>query len=196
MPTLQTFLSVCSGIIFVVAFFPYVRAILRKETSPRKATWLVWALGDIIILTGMIVKGTVSGLMVAAVAGATTVFILSLIFGESGWKTRDKVCVILSLMAIGLWLYFGDSNIGIGLSLTALAIAVWPTYVSAWEKPENEDKKTWVLFNLANIFAVLAIPSWTFADASSPFTFMAIDVPMLYLLFIRPNTQKRKVEAV
>ncbi|MEK7610505.1 MAG: hypothetical protein AAB468_02035 [Patescibacteria group bacterium] len=187
--SIKVILSTCSGLVFIIAFFPYIRAIVRRETSPRKATWLVWAVGDIIILTGMIAKGTVSGLMIGAVLGATSTFLLSLKFGEPGWSARDKVCISLSGIAIVLWLYFGDSNFGISFSLLALTIAVWPTYVSAWNKPENEDKRGWILFNLANVFAVLAIPRWTFADVAPPFTFMAIDIPMLYLLFVRPLSQ-------
>lgn len=183
--SIKVILSTCSGLIFILAFFPYIRAIVRGETSPRKATWLVWTVGDIIILTGMIVKGTVSGLMIGAVLGATTTLVLSLKYGESGWTRRDKVCISFSGLAIALWLYYGDSNFGIAFSLLALAIAVWPTYVSAWHKPENEDRRGWVLFNLANVFAVFGIPYWTFADAAPPSTFMVIDVPMLYLLFLR-----------
>lgn len=189
--SVRDILSVCSGLTFVIAFYPYIRAIVRGETSPRKATWLVWALGDIIILTGMIAKGTVSGLIIGAVLGATTTLILSLQFGETGWTKRDKVCITLSLASIYLWLYFGDSNYGIAFSLIALMIAVWPTYVSAWHKPENEDKRGWILFNLANVFAVLAIPHATFADAAPPFVFMVIDVPMLFMLFVRPRLHRQ-----
>lgn len=194
--SIKVILSVCSGLVFILAFFPYIRAIMRRETSPRKATWLVWAVGDIIVLTGMIIKGTVSGLMISAVLGATTTFFLSLKFGESGWTKRDRVCISFSGLAIALWLYFGDSNFGIAFSLLALAIAVWPTYVSAWHKPENEDKQGWILFNLSSVLAVLAIPEWTFANAAPPFTFMAIDIPMLYLLFVRPTSRVASVTSL
>lgn len=187
----KTILSICSGLTFIVAFFPYILAIVQGKTSPRKATWLVWAVGDIIILAGMIAKGTISGLMVGAVLGATTTFLLSLKFGETGWTNRDKVCISLAAIAFALWQYSGDSNLGIALSLTALVIAVWPTYVSAWHKPENEDKLGWILFNLANVFAILAIPTWIFANVAPPVTFMVIDVPMLYMLFVRPINRKQ-----
>jgi hypothetical protein len=184
--TIKVVLSILSGLVFISAFFPYIKAIVRKEASPRKATWLVWAIGDIIILAGMIAKHTVSGLMVGAVLGATSTFILLLKFGEPGWTKRDKICLALSGLAIILWIYFGNSNVGIAFGLIALAIAVWPTYVSAWEKPEKEDHKAWVLFNTSNVLAIAAIPHLTFADIAPPLTFMLIDLPMLYLLFVRP----------
>jgi hypothetical protein len=186
--------STLSGVVFLFAFFPYVLAIINKETSPRKATWFVWALGDWIVLAGMLTKGVISGLIVSACFGASIIFILSLRHGETGWNFRDKVCVGLSGIAIVLWQYFGESNIGIACSLLALIIAAWPTYVSAWEKPQNEDSKGWIFFNLSSLLGVLAIKHLTFADIAPPVTFMLIDIPMIYLLFVRPTSIRRKLK--
>lgn len=188
--TLKVIFSVISGLIFIFAFIPYIQAILRRDAVPRKATWLVWAVGDIIVLTGMLSKHTVSGLMIGATLGATIVFLLSLKYGEKGWGVRDKVCLFLSGLAITLWIDFNNSNLGIALSLVGLAIAAWPTYCSAWQKPENEDSRAWILFNVSNVFGILAIPSLTFANIAPPLAFVAIDVPMLFLLFVRPRLKK------
>lgn len=193
---IKVFLSVLSGILFLVAFVPYIRAIIRRQTSPRKSTWLVWAIGDWIILVGMFAKGTVSGLIVAACFGATSIFLLSFRYGEAGWSTRDKVCLSLSALAIMLWQYFGESNLGIAFSLLSLAIAAWPTYVSAWERPQNEDAKGWIFFNISSFLGVLAIARATFADIAPPVMFVLIDLPMLYLLFVRPALIRRRSQIV
>jgi hypothetical protein len=193
MSSLKTIISIASGFVFIFAFWPYLRATIQKDATPRKATWFVWALGDIIILFGMIAKGTISGLIVGAVLGASLTFILSLKYGEKGWNTHDKVCVALALFAIGLWIYFGDSNIGIAFSLLALWIAAWPTYLSAWGNPENENKSAWVWFNISSTLAVLAIPHLTFADAAAPIMFLVIDSPMLFLVVFRKVKQKPAV---
>ena len=37
-------LSILAGLLVIAAFVPYIRAILRKETIPMKASWLIWAL--------------------------------------------------------------------------------------------------------------------------------------------------------
>jgi len=193
---ISSVLSVLSGIVILIAFFPYIRAIVRKETSPRKATWLVWAAGDWIVLSGMLAKGTISGLIAAACLGATTIFFLSLRYGEPGWSNRDKICLSLSGLAIVLWQYFGESNLGIAFSLLSLAVAAWPTYVSAWERPQNEDAKGWIIFNISSFLGVLAIGHLTFADVAPPAAFMLIDSPMLYLLFVRPALLRRREQAV
>jgi hypothetical protein len=177
--------SFVSAIVFVAALLPYIAAIVMGQAIPRKATWLVWATGDWIILAGMFAKETYNGLIIAACFGATTIFLLSLLKGEQGWTRRDKVCLTLSGVAILLWQYFGESNWSIGFSALSLVIAAWPTYVSAWENPKNESAMGWILFNLSSFLGLLAIRNATFADIVPPAVFVAIDVPMLYLLFIR-----------
>lgn len=185
--SVKVIFSVLSGLVFLFAFFPYIRAIVKRVASPRKATWLVWATGDVIVLAGMLAKQTANGLIVCATIGAVTVFLLSLKFGEPGWSTRDKTCIALSGLAIALWLYFGESNLGIALGLVALAIAAWPTYVSAWQRPENENANAWLAFNVSNLLAMVAIPRMSFADVVPVVAFILIDTPMLYLLFVRPR---------
>lgn len=185
-------LFVVSGMFFFIAFLPYIRAIRRKKISPRKATWLVWFLSDVIILSGMIAKGTINGIMVVAVFGAGTTFLLSWIYGEAGWNRRERVCITFSGLAIALWLYFGESNLGIAFSLLSITIAAWPTFVSAFHTPERENRTAWILFNIANILALLAIPDFTFADVGQPVTFAVIDGIIFYLVVVRPYRRIRQ----
>lgn len=184
--------SFVSAIVFVAALLPYIAEVAIGQARPRKATWLVWATGDWIILAGMLAKGTYNGLIIAACFGATAIFILSLLKGEKGWTKHDKMCLALSGVAILLWQYFGDSNWGIAFSSLSLVIAAWPTYVSAWERPENESANGWILFVYSSALGVLAIRQAAFADIVPPTTFLVIDLPMMYILFIRPYHRKHQ----
>lgn len=60
-------LSVVSGILFVTAFFPYIRAILAGKTKPAKASWIIWESLDCITLAGMYAKDAINGQIVGAV---------------------------------------------------------------------------------------------------------------------------------
>jgi hypothetical protein len=194
--TVRDYLSVLSGIVILIAFAPFIMAIVRGRAKPRKVTWLVWATGDWIILGGMIASETISGLIAAACLGATTIFLLSLRYGEKGWEARDVVCLCLSALAIALWQYFGESSLGIAFSCLSLMIAAWPTYVSAYYRPENEDRLTWIIFNVSSLLGVLAISHLTFADIAPPVVFLVIDLPMLWLLFVRPFQRYRRAQLI
>src|SRR5581483_6426724 len=68
-------LSVLAGILFIVGFVPYIRAIVRKETKPAKASWIIWASLDSITIAGMYAKDAVNGQIVGACLGAWVVVI-------------------------------------------------------------------------------------------------------------------------
>jgi hypothetical protein len=189
--SIQDILNGLSGVVLMCALVPYLRSIVRRETKAQRVTWLVWSVGDIIAFIGTVAAGKPSLLLLGALIGASLTFIASLMYGETTWTKRDIVCLGLSLVGFGLWKYFGDSSLGIILSLVSLVVAAWPLYVSAWHNPSHEDKLSWVLFNLSSFIALFAIKHLTVAEAAPAITFVVIDAPVLYLLFVRPNLKVR-----
>ncbi len=187
-------LSALSGIVFVVAFIPYIRAILRpeedpKKTRPQKASWIIWATLDSITLAGMVAKDSVNGQIVGAIIGAWMVAALAMKYGKPGWTWLDKLCLGGAALAIILWQVFDSPVIGLATSLTATFIGLFPTFRNTWSKPEEEDKIAWTLYWISCVLAVAAAPSWTLADAAQPLTFFAIESIVMLLLFIKPRLE-------
>ncbi len=180
-------LSGLSGIVMLVAFIPYVMAIIGKQTRPSKASWIVWATLDLITLAGMFAKGTVNGQIVGTTIGALSVAALSFRYGKPGWSTLDRFCIGCAGLAIVLWQVFNSPVVGLSMSLIATCIAATPTWVNAWHRPEEEDKLAWTLYWVSCVLAVIAIPSWTMAHAAQPMTFLAIESTMMFILFVRPR---------
>lgn len=180
-------LSVLAGVLFIAAFVPYIRAILRKETKPAKASWIIWATLDAITLLGMFFKDTVNGQILGAVLGAGVVAALALKYGTPGWTKLDKFCLAGAVLGIVLWQVFNDPVFGIVTSLSVVFLGSMPTFTAAWKDPSRENKLAWTLFWVSCVCAVIAIPQWTLADAAQPITFFAIESIMMYILFIRPR---------
>mgnify|MGYP000132529445 FL=1 len=181
-------LSILAGLLFVAAFVPYIRAILRKETKPAKASWIIWANLDTITLAGMFFKGTVNGQILGAVLGAWVVAALALKYGTPGWTKLDKFCLGGAVLGIVLWQVFSDPVFGIVTSLSVVFLGSIPTFTSAWKDPSRENKLAWTIFWVSCVCAVIAIPHWTLADAAQPITFFAIETIMMYILFVRPRS--------
>lgn len=189
--------SVLAGVLFVVGFIPYIRAIWRDrhllagtpgKAEPRKVSWVIWASLDTITTAGMVDQGTLNGQIVAAVAGAWVVAALAWRYGASGWTTLDRCCFGGAFLAIVLWKVFGDSLFGIVTSLVVVSLGSIPTFVSAWKDPGREDKLAWTIFWVSCVCAVIAIPEWRLADAAQPIAFFAIETMMMYVLYVRPRT--------
>jgi len=184
-------LSVIAGLLFVAGFVPYIRAILRKETKPAKASWIIWASLDTITIAGMYAKESVNGQILGAIAGAWVIVALALKFGTPGWTKIDKFCLGGAVLGIALWQVFSNPVLGIMTSLSVVFLGSIPTFTSAWKDPSRENKLAWTIFWISCVCAVIAIPQWTMADAAQPLTFFAIETIMMYILFIRPRSQAK-----
>ncbi len=182
--SIKEIFTVIAGLTFILGFIPYVRAILRKETKPAKASWIIWAILDTITIAGMYAEHSVNGQIIGAVLGAWVVVILALKYGTSGWTFLDKFCLIGAILGIILWKTFSNPVLGIVTSLSIVFLGSIPTFVSAWKDKSREDKLAWTIFWISCVFAIIAIPSFTWADASQPIVFFAIESIMMYILYI------------
>lgn len=187
---IQGILSIASGVLAVIGFIPYIRAILTRATKPAKATWLIWASLDTITITGMCVQDSLNGQIVGAVIGVWIVALLSLKYGESGWTRLDKFCIGGAIIGIVLWGIFSSPTLGIVTSLVVIFIGSMPTFVSAWKDPKKENKPAWIIFWVSCVCTVLAIPKFTLDDASQPIAFFAVETVMMFILFIKPFIAK------
>lgn len=178
-----------SGAIFIIAFIPYIRSILKGETKPKKATWLIWAVLDSITLAGMIMKNSVNGQILGAILGVWVITFLAFRKGESGWDVVDKVCLVGALIGI-TFILFGNPVEAMIASLSGILIGSLPTFKSAWQKPENEDKLTWMLWLIGSVFALFAIPNWKIEHLLQPAIFFTIDGVVVFLLFVKPLFKK------
>lgn len=180
-------LSVIAGLLVIIAFVPYARAILRKETRPAKASWIIWAILDTIAFAGMYAKQAVNGQILGAVIGIWVIVALALKYGTPGWTKLDKVCFGGAILGITFWQVFDSPVVGIMISCGLLFLGSIPTFASAWKNPSHENKLAWTIFWLSCVVAVIAIPQWTLADATQPIMFLIIESTMMYILFIRPR---------
>lgn len=184
--TFKDIASIVAGLLILVAFVPYIRAILRVDTKPAKASWLIWATLDSITFAGMYAEDTVNGQIFGAVLGAWTVAFLAIKHGKSGWTKLDKFCLGGAVLGIVLWQVFSNPVLGIVISLSVVFLGSFPTFASAWHNPAQEDRTAWTIFWLSCVVAILAIPAWTLADAAQPITFTVVETTMMYILYIRP----------
>ena len=181
--------GILSGLVFFAAFVPYIRAIIKKETQPSKASWLIWASLDSITLAGMVAAGTLNGQIVGAVIGAWSIAGLSFAYGKPGWSKLDVFCIVGAVTGVALWWWYSDPVLGIVVSNTVVFIAAFPTFKTAWKEPEKEDLLAWTMYFASCVLALAAIPKLTLGDAAQPITFFVIESIMMILLW-RPRRPK------
>jgi len=182
-------LSAAAGILFIIGFVPYILGIIRMETKPSKVSWIIWASLETITLVGMYAEHAVNGQIVGSALGNWIIVILAIKYGTSGWTKLDKFCLGGATIGIALWMLFNNPTFGIMICLSMIALGAVPTLISAWKDPRREDRSAWTIFWVSCVFAIIAIPQWTLADAAQPIVFFTIDSVMMYILYIHiPKT--------
>jgi hypothetical protein len=184
-------ISVLAGLLFVIGYIPYVRAIVRREATPAKASWIIWAALDTLTMLGMIVHGTINGHIIGSTVGAWVVMVLGIKLGTPGWTRLDIFCLIGAVLGIVLWQVFSSPIVGIITSLVVMLLGSFPTFASAWRDPSKENRTGWTLFWLSCIPALFAIPAWTLGDAAQPIVFTIIESVMMFILYIKPLVLSR-----
>ena len=190
----KSVLSFSSVLLVIAGYIPYIYAIVRGRDLPRgtpgkvepsKASWLIWATLDVVIIWGMALEGTVNSQIVAVVIGVWVTVFFVLRYGVPGWTNLDWFCLAGAVVGIVL-IIFSSPVLGIITSLAVVCIGSIPTFVSAWQDPGRENKLAWNLFTASSICTTIGIPIWTWADAAQPIAFLSVQGIMMYILYIKP----------
>lgn len=179
-------MNTISGILFFVAFLPYVWAIVHGQTVPSPVSWVIWASVDTLALLAMKKEKATRGQLTGAVAGAWIITILAVIFGQPTMGSIEWVSVAGAIIGIVLWKTTGHAVLAIVCAQVAIFIGAIPTFARAYTNPSLEDPLAWSIWFISCVCALFAIKKWNLANALQPLTFMVVQTVMFILVVIRP----------
>ncbi len=145
------------GYVVLLAHLPYALAIIRKKSKPSLATWSMWSVMLTITLVMQVMAGKQDPWgMLAAAVGTVLITILLIVYGEKKWSRFDTRCMMLSLVAMLVWIIAGSALAQVA-SLLALIIAGIPTIRNAWKNPKDENSLTWAMFALGFTLTLVGV---------------------------------------
>ncbi len=139
---LKIILGAVAALLALFSSFLYIRDIFRGNTKPHTYTWLIWAIVTTIAFFGQWVSGGGPGSWATGVAALVTTFTLLLSL-KGGYGTKDitnfdKLCLVLSLIAILPWLLAKNILWSVILATVIDLIAFFPTMRKTWHAPRSE----------------------------------------------------------
>lgn len=168
--SLQSWIGLTAGAVAVASFIPYIRSILRGQTRPNRASWIIWAFAEIITTATYAASGADATVWIAAgySVGTITVASLSLRYGEGGASPIDIMCLMGATIALIPWLALDQAELALYMIIFVDILAVFPTLKKAIADPDSEDKTYWSLSFLAAIINLFAIDRWAPEIAAFP----------------------------
>ncbi|MGC9599128.1 MAG: hypothetical protein ABSE18_01960 [Minisyncoccia bacterium] len=180
-------MNTLSGILFFVAFLPYIWAILHHQTVPSPVSWAIWASIDALSLIAMRKEKAAIGQLTGAVVGASAVAILALVFGKPSMGSVEWITIAIAALGIILWQVKNDALLGLVCAQIATLVGGVPTIVDGYRNPKQEDPIAWSIWFLSCVCALFAIKKWNLANALQPLVFTTIETAMVVFVVIRPH---------
>ena len=177
-------LNTVAGVLYFIAFIPYIVAILNRETIPSPVSWAIWASVDTLALLAMGKEDATRGQVTGAVAGAWFVTVLAVIFGTPTIGSIEWVSITGALLGIILWKSTKSAITAIICSQIAVFVGAIPTFIHAYQNPAQENALAWVIWTLSCFCALFAIKKWNIANALQPINFTMIELIVIILIFI------------
>lgn len=183
---MREFFAVLSVLIIILSIFPYAKDIIKGRAVPARSTRIMFL--SLLIIAIIQQKNLGSGLAIwltfGEIIGSISIFLLTFKYGRGGFSKIDKICYLLLLADLTVW-YFTKNNLtGLGLTILADMIAVWPTAHKTWLDPKSETVLWWSAGVIAPIFALLAEKDHSFRIVLFPMYLIVANLAIVLLIVI------------
>lgn len=153
--------GILAGVIQIYAIIPYVKDILKRETKPNIVSWALWTLIQLVAIWIQVTSADGFSwsliLLIATTFNTGLVVVLCLMgYGYKEFGRIEKSCLVIALVAIGLYAFTRNSELSLAFDIVADLVAALPTFVKTWREPHSEIVGPWVLVAIAAALGTLS----------------------------------------
>lgn len=154
----RTILGIITIIIWIYAYYPYIRDILKWTTKPHLFSWIVFLIMDTIAFLIQIWDNAWPGAWGTLVTGimGLSVVILSFKYWEKEITKSDIIAFVFALTCIVLYLFVENPTYSLYFVLLISALAMYPTFRKSYYKPNEETLSNYAFAALRSIISIIA----------------------------------------
>ncbi|MCV6636688.1 hypothetical protein [Candidatus Albibeggiatoa sp. nov. NOAA] len=181
-------LSIIAIVLTFVAFFPYIRAILRDQIKPHVFSWIIWSLTTYIVFFAQLADGAGVGAWPTGISGLITLYVALLAYqrcSDSSIVLADWFFFILALTALPLWFLTADPFWAVlVLSLTDL-LGFIPTLRKAYMSPFDEQLIFFVLMAIRSAVSIAALEHYSATTVLFPAMIVVVCIIFIIMVSMR-----------
>ena len=185
-------LSILAVILTIVGYVPYIRDILKKKTKPHSFTWFIFSLAGFIAYSLQVYGGAGVGAWMLFVASSLCfiIFLLSLSVGDKDISASDVVFLLLSLLALFLWLVVKQPVWSVILATLVEILGFVPTVRKSWNKPYSETIFTYQMSSFRFVISIFALQRFNILTLLYPVAWFATNGIFALILLSRRKVLK------
>jgi uncharacterized protein with PQ loop repeat len=184
---MKEIIGIIAVLLTFVGYIPYIRDILKGKTKPHVYTWFIWGLVTAIAF-GLQISADAGPGAFTTLAAAIVCFVIfgfGLRQGERNITPSDTVFLILSLIALVLWIFAKQPVLSVILVSSIDMLGFAPTIRKSWHRPYEETLISYEINTLRFSLALLALNQYTLVTALYPITWIIANGLFSIYLIIR-----------
>jgi len=172
----------------IIAFFPYIRSILKEETKPHVFSWVIWGSTTFIVFLAQLKDGGGVGAWPIGLSGLITIVVAILAYLKKSDKTITFIdwCFFLSAMAsLPVW-YLTSDPLWAVVILTAIdALGFGPTLRKAYFHPFEENLTFFSIFMVRNMIVIMALEYYSLTTVLFPAVIAGACLTLITMVMLR-----------
>jgi hypothetical protein len=193
--TLKDMFGLLSLVLSVVSYVPYARSIFVANTKPHAFTWLVWGAVMAIAFVAQLLDKAGAGSWATGLSAAFClgIGVVALFRGEKHITRGDWIALVITLLAIPLWVVTSDPLWSVLLVTGIYAVAYYPTFRKSYVKPDEELAFKYVLTVIRYLFSLLALEHYTVVTSVYQLVSIVMEMAIVVMLLWRRAALKKLV---
>ncbi|PSJ18055.1 hypothetical protein [Nitrosomonas supralitoralis] len=172
----------------LMAFIPYIRAILKGSVKPHVFSWIIWGATTLLIFVAQLEDKGGVGTWPIGVSASITIFIAYLAFlkrADISITRTDWVFFISALSSLPLWYFTSDPLWAVVLLTTIDVIGFGPTVRKIYHFPYSESLLFFALFTVRNVLVILALENLSVTTLLFPVVMVGLCILLIALISYR-----------
>jgi len=193
MPDIKVIISVVAVVLTFVGYIPYIRDTIKGKTTPHVYTWFIWGFVTAIAFALQVAGGAGVGAWVtlAVVIVSIGIFLFGLRNGKKDITRSDTAFLILSLVALALWLFAKQPVLSVILVSSIDMLGFVPTIRKSWNKPFSETLFTYELSAFRHGLSLFALQQYSIITWLYPATWTIANLLFSIILIVRRRQVKK-----
>lgn len=190
--TFKILFGILAPLIAFVSFFPYIKDVLARKTTPHIYSWLVWAILQTAATIAILRTNSLWSAFGVAILGlvSTIVFLLSFKYGTKNITLFDTVCLFGAFVALAFWIFAHNVTLSMILVTIIDFVAFLPTYRKGYKEPYSETIFLYICSALSNLFSFLSITHYSIESSLYVASLVVANAVFVAIVVTRRNTLK------
>jgi hypothetical protein len=162
--------AIAIGLTFL-AFFPYIRSVMRGSTKPHVFSWIIWGSTTLVVFAAQLADGGGAGAWPIGFSGVVTIYVAALAYAKQSDITitrADWLFFLAAAASLPCWYLTADPLWAVVILTAVDAMGFGPTVRKAYHHPFDEQLTFFVLMAARNVIAAIALERYSLTTLLFP----------------------------